>query len=290
MAGKKKLWQNDIFNGFAIPVAIVLGGALIIFGVSRMLSSERTYQDLLVEMRSKTFGNKWVAAFELSKVVTRSQIPQEELPQFLIELEDIYKTTDDVRTQEFIVATAGQINHPLSDKILDEAMDSQSSNIQFHAVVAYGNRPPGKDTKIPFLKLFNFLKKDDEILQQAVILTLGIHRNSESKKILINFLSSSQKMLKYSAATSLIPEKENEALSVLEEILFLTAPKAYSKDDKAQGKLNINQVSQLKMNILKIYEKFPWQNLDPLILRLSKEDASEEIKIKAQDLLNQLKK
>lgn len=289
MTGSKKLWQNDIFNGIAIPIAIVLGGALIIFGVSKMLSTERNYHDLVVEMRSKTFGNKWVAAYELSKVVASSQIPDPELPELLTDLQDIYKTTDDARTQEFIVATAGQINHPLSDKILEEAMNSSNSNILFHAVVAYGNRPVDSATKIPYEKMLQLLKSEDEILQQGIILTLGNHSGPNTKEALKGFLSSSNKMLKYAAATSLIPERENEAIPILEEILFLTAPEKYSKLDKAQGKLNFNQISQLKLNVLQIYERFPWENLRHLISRVAKEDSSEDVKIKAHSLLNQLK-
>jgi hypothetical protein len=54
-------------SGIAVPIAIVLVGALIIFGVTKMLSSGKNHRDLIDEMNSKTFGNRWVAAYELSK-------------------------------------------------------------------------------------------------------------------------------------------------------------------------------------------------------------------------------
>lgn len=77
---KKKLLENNMFNGIAIPIAIVLVGALIIFGVTKILSSERDYKDLVREVQSKTFGNRWVAAFELAKVLSAQKIPAEDIP------------------------------------------------------------------------------------------------------------------------------------------------------------------------------------------------------------------
>jgi Sec-independent protein translocase protein TatA len=82
-----------------VPIAIVLVGALIIFGITKMLSTERSYKDLVQEMQSKTFGNRWIAAYELSKQIISEQIPEEEKPWLVENLADIYKNTPDPRTK-----------------------------------------------------------------------------------------------------------------------------------------------------------------------------------------------
>ena len=61
-------------SGIAVPIAIILIGALIIFGVTKMLSTGKNYRDLVEELHSKTFGNRWVAAFELSKFIASEKI------------------------------------------------------------------------------------------------------------------------------------------------------------------------------------------------------------------------
>ena len=63
----KKLLEKSPLSGIAVPIAIVLVSALIIFGVTKMLSSGKDHRDLVAELNSKTFGNRWVAAYELSK-------------------------------------------------------------------------------------------------------------------------------------------------------------------------------------------------------------------------------
>ena len=77
--GSEKILEKSPLNGIAIPVAIVLVGVLIVFGVTKMLSTERTHRDLIREMHSKTFGNRWVAAYELSKLFAAKAIDIEVL-------------------------------------------------------------------------------------------------------------------------------------------------------------------------------------------------------------------
>lgn len=287
---RKKLWQNDIFNTVAIPIGLILGAVLIIYGVTKMLSSERNYQDLLQEMRSKTFGNKWVAAYELSKVINSSQIPDSEMPQFVTDLKEIYESTDDVRTQEFIVATAAKINHPLAFAIIQKALDHASSNIKFHAVVALGNRPDSSDDPALREKLVQMLKTEDEVLQQAIILVLGMYGQEEAREILRPFLHSPSKMIRYAAATSLISLQEEEALPFLQEILLLPPAALPPGESKVlAGRLNNAQIANLKINILKSYRKRPWEKLNQTMERVASFENNEAVKIIAKEILIQLK-
>ena len=92
---QKKILENPFVGSLVVPIAIVLFGSLIIFGVTKMLSAERSYKDLVQEIQSKTFGNKWVAAYELSKQINSSQIPVEDYPWLIENLSLAYKKISD---------------------------------------------------------------------------------------------------------------------------------------------------------------------------------------------------
>lgn len=103
MSEQKKMLESSPLSGIAVPIAIVLVGALIIFGVTKMLSSGKNHRDLIDEMNSKTFGNRWVAAYELSKFLASSRIPKEDMPWVIENLSKVYRESVDPRTRNFVV-------------------------------------------------------------------------------------------------------------------------------------------------------------------------------------------
>ena len=60
---KKKLLEKSWTGSLVVPLAIVLVGALIIFGVSKMLSHGKDHRDLVREMQSKTLGKSLDCCF-----------------------------------------------------------------------------------------------------------------------------------------------------------------------------------------------------------------------------------
>lgn len=282
---EKKLLENSIFSGIAVPIAIVLVGALVVFGVTKMLSSERTYKDLVQEMRSKTFGNRWVAAYELSKVLSSAQIPDEEIPALILELEQIYKETNDPRTQEFIVAAVGTRQVPMALPLLTLALSHQNPNVVFHSVVALGNFPlekfPEAVSQFPKETLLKLLGSEDKVLKQAVVLALAQHRFPEAQEPLRQVLSDSGVGPRYAAATGLIAYKDSEALPVLKEILQLqSAPGAA---------FNEVQVQDLQLNVIGAYAKWPWPALDESMQQIAQNGPGERVRVRAREVLNQLK-
>ena len=83
MAKKKTTLKDEISNpssGFMVPIAILIGGFLIIWGITKMLDGGTSgYKRLVEDLQSKTFGNRWVAAYDLSKYIAGNQIPKEDV-------------------------------------------------------------------------------------------------------------------------------------------------------------------------------------------------------------------
>ena len=102
-----EVFKKGYGSNFVIPFAIVLIGSLIIFGVTKMLQTDSGYKDLVRELHSKTFGNRWIAAFELSKVISANGVPEDEVPWLVENLNDLYSSAVDSRTKNFIIVALG---------------------------------------------------------------------------------------------------------------------------------------------------------------------------------------
>lgn len=278
-AGNRKILENPFVGSLVVPIAIVLVGALIIFGVTKMLSTERGYKDLVREMHSKTFGNRWIAAYELSKVISSSQIPKEDVPWLIDNLSDVYKKSVDPRTKRFIVATMGALRSEKGLPLIEQAIEETDPELQFHAIASLGNIPT--PAQFNWLKVIKLLQSEDLALKQAVVLTLGTHMVTEAEPRIIELLKSESLSIRFSAATALIPFKSDVALSTLEQILKLTI-----EDQKL---FNAKQISGLKLNILYSAKKHKWEKLIPMIGDVAASDRDLHVAGVARDVLNQLK-
>lgn len=280
--GSKKLLENPVVGSLMVPIAIVLVGAFIIFGVTKLLSSEQSYKDLVREMQSKTFGNRWIAAYELSKVISSKQVPEEDIPWLVQNLSSIYSSSSSPQTREFVITALGALKSPLSLKTLEDALDDQEPKVQFQALVALGNMSKG--LSFNWNKVTDLLNGEDLGLSQAAILTLSTHRVDGADEKIIPFLTHARDSLRYSAALSLINYKRQEALPVLKEILL----KDYPLDTESSS-LSKDQLEALKLNLLSSLKENKWDVLNETLHQVSTKDKSVSVAAKARSLLNILK-
>jgi hypothetical protein len=278
----KKLLDKSPVSGIAVPIAIVLVGALIIFGVTKMLASGKDHRDLVEELNSKTFGNRWVAAYELSKYLASSRIPKEDVPWVAENLAQTYRQSVDPRTRNFVVLALGTLNDPHSHALLNDALGDEDAQVRFNAVVGLGNLPVG--APIAWDKLEALLAStDDNGLKQALLLTIASHRRSNGKELLTPYLVSQEKMLRYSAAMGLIYYPGNEMEPMLREVMAL------GYENRTPGELNGAQVEMLKLNILTHIAKTGATQLLPLVGDASSSDSNIKVSTKAREVANLLK-
>ncbi|MGE3609481.1 MAG: HEAT repeat domain-containing protein [Bacteriovoracaceae bacterium] len=281
-APTKKILEKSPLSGIAVPIAIVLVGALIIFGVTKMLSTGKNHRDLVEELNSKTFGNRWVAAYELSKFLASSKIPKEDMPWVIENLSQVYFESVDARTRNFIVLALGSLKNPLSLPVLNKALEDQDSQVKFNAVVALGNM--AKDSLIEWSKVEALLEQQEDVgLKQVALYTIAAHARPNTEEKALSFLSSGEKTLRYAAATVLINYKKSEAIPVLEEIFNLRY------DVSQAGELNGAQVEGLKVNVLENIEKSKWIDLAGLVEKVEAQDTNVRVTTKAKQVLKMLK-
>jgi HEAT repeat protein len=281
-APTKKILESSPLSGIAVPLAIVIVGALIIFGVTKMLSSGKNHRDLIEEMNSKTFGNRWVAAYELSKFLASSKIPKEDMPWVIENLSKVYYESVDARTRNFVVLALGSLKNPLILPVLNKALEDQDPQVKFNAVVTLGNMD--KSSLIEWDKVEALLlQNEDPGLKQVALFALASHQHPKVEELALPLLNSSEQTLRYAAATVLIHYKRNEALPVLEEITNL------KYDKVAQGELNGAQVESLKFNLLENIEKSKWNEVLGLVTSLESNDTNVRVTTKAKLVLKVLK-
>ena len=278
----KKILESSPLSGITVPIAIVLVGALIIFGVTKMLSSGKNHRDLIEEMNSKTFGNRWVAAYELSKFLASSKIPKEDMPWVIENLSKVYYESVDARTRNFVVLALGSLNNPLSLPVLNKALEDQDPQVKFNAVVSLGTMD--KSSTIDWPKVEALLQQNEDTgLKQVALFTLASHKQPKAEELALQLLNSSEKTLRYAAATVLIHYKRVEAFPALQEISNL------KYDNIVPGELNGAQAEGLKMNLLENIEKTKWMELAGLVQKLESNDGNVRVQTKAKQVLNLLK-
>lgn len=278
----KKILESSPLSGIAVPIAIVLVGALIIFGVTKMLSTGKDHRDLIEEMNSKTFGNRWVAAYELSKFLASQKIPQEDMPWVIENLSYVYRDSVDPRTRNFVVLALGSLSNPMTLPTLNAALDDQDHQVKFNAVVSLGNMPKGSEIK--WDKIEAMLQNDqDPGLQQVALFTIAAHDRPNTEEKAFSLLTSQEQTLRYAAAIVLTQFKNKAAIPVLEEIFNLRY------DVAEPGKLNGAQVEGLKVNALENLEKSKWNELAPMVQKVEQDDTNVRVSTKAKQVLKILK-
>lgn len=278
----KKMLESSPLSGIAVPIAIVLVGALIIFGVTKMLSTGKNHRDLVEELNSKTFGNRWVAAYELSKFLASQKIPKNDMPWVIENLAKVYQETNDARTRNFVVLALGSMGDPLTLPTLNAALSDPDPQVKFNAVVSLGNLQGGGGINWDKIEAMLQEQQDPGLVQVALFAMASHHRPTIQEKAK-SLLNSSERMIRYAAATVLIQFKDSAAISILGEILNL-------KYDVVQaGELNGVQVEGLKVNVLENLEKSKWNEMSHLVQNVEQNDTNVRVATKAKQALKILK-
>ncbi|MCB9094523.1 MAG: HEAT repeat domain-containing protein [Halobacteriovoraceae bacterium] len=280
MGDEQKINKSAI-SGIAIPFAIVIGGALIIWAITKMLGAPSGYKKLVEEMHSKTFGNRWVAAYELSKYISTDEIPEEDIPWLIDQLSGLYDSSQDFRTKNFLVIALGSLKDPNVIPLLNRALNENDKEILFNCIVAIGNMP--HNSEIDYKKLIELLGNEDSGIQQVAILTLSQHKIMEAKASIGAFLQSSDKNLQYTAATGLLFYGDFAGKSLVEEILL---------ENKKENSFNADQMNSWKLNVLRatLKMKNPPDDLVKLIKKVSETDPNLVVSTNAKQVLIELKK
>ena len=248
-----------------------------------MLQSDRGYKDLVRELHSKTFGNRWIAAFELSKVISAKGIPTEEVPWLVENLDELYISALDNRTKNFIIVTLGALKDPIGIKTIELGLEDLDPQTKFHAIVALSQL--NMTDSYDWGKLLPFLDSEDEGLKQATILALATHRVEAAKDKLMLNLDSDSRNIRFASATGLIYFEEKQALPLLNQILSLEV-----SNTNEPNALDEDKVYGLKLNVINGLKKTRWKELANIVANNIEREKNLKLVTLGREVLEDLKK
>ncbi len=243
----KKILENPFWAPFVVPTAIVLVGSLIVFGITTLLSTDRNHRDLVRELHNKTFGNRWVAAFELAKYISSQKIPKEDFPFLIENLEKLYSEGgDDLRTKKFVASALSALKDKRTAPFFIRSLNKETNGeLLLTLIVGAGELP--LDAPIDEEKVASFLDNEDEGLRQAALLTLARRdKISFFQEKIIPLLDDSSAFVRYAAAIVLFEKEIPESYEKIREITKLkveTSP------------FDAGQIEALKINVITSFRK-----------------------------------
>jgi hypothetical protein len=296
---KDKIKSESPFSGIAVPILIVVLSVVLVAGITRMLSSDKGYITLVEELRDKTFGNRWVAAFELSKYLASSQIPAEDIPWLENQLLEIYKTSEsDPRTRNFLVLAAGSLQGEKSLELITLALTSNDPEILFAAIsnLAKFKNIPETFSWTKVLDIADGKLNTDEVLQHTALVTLTHHKKTEVIPSLKKLYENSEsKNLKDVVSIALMHFNVWDALDRIEYLLLLPYEAITSKENTENvNTVNRNQslhVEANKLNIIQASKLLIEQKMElperlvNLLIKVESNDQNIQVRTRAKEVL-----
>lgn len=280
----KRIFEIPIVGPFLIGVSILLCSALVVWGVKKFISgTNKTHRELIYDLENKSFGNKWVSALELTKVLSqnKTELDTVEIDWILEHLTKLYQqsggVSGDDRLRHFIISATTLLHSPLSsariNNLLVLALFDQSSQVQLSAVngLSLSKAPISvlmwEKVEELFLKLAENQQKDDllqqslmllyaqqEVLPSPQVLDLVFAKNSHKDRVSSNVLCA--------AALTLVPKQS----SLIVDIITNTF------EGRSQGQFcgrDPKDREKWIMNFLNVFYKYPWQKFQGIIKVLS---------------------
>jgi len=273
--GKKNLLENSWLNSLSIPILIVFLGAAIIFGVTKILSTDRGYKDLVRELNSKSFGNKWVSAYELSKVINSSSIKKEDIPWIVDNLKDVYMGSTDPRTKQFIIVALGALKSPRSMVVYNDVLKYREINadVLIQTLISISKLEKLEENIVTNLE--KYFNRSEPLVKQTLYFITSKFKISKFINHLELALEEKNVFIRYSAATSLIIFKNKKSLNILKEVLVMRRDKKRLNIDEKQRKLLI-------YNVLIGLRNANWNVLEKELKDLSEVELDLELKNEAR--------
>ena len=281
---EKKALDNPFLGGMVVPLAVVLVGALLIFGVSKLLTPERNHIELVRELKAKTFGNRWIAAYELSKLIATSKIPESEQAELIEDLTELYDSSRDPRTKKFLVMAVNALKDPKKLELISKATQDPDRDIKFHAIVALANSDKSLSPDLtPLKKIVENPTAQDPGMLQASILGLAHHVTPEADSMIRKLLGHSNFKVQMAAASGLINYKDEAAVEKVSQIL-LSGPEYFQNYGVTK-----DEAAAVKVNMIETIGKMNWTRLKNTIEKVRQNTDDIKVAGKAAEILEKFK-
>ena len=230
---------------FVVPVIIVAlcVGIFVLFGL--ITKDPRTARDLLEEVKAGK-GDRWQAAFELSKFISANGSQKD--PQLARDLTIAFQSArnDDPRVREYLALALGRLRTPLAVAPLIEALNDTNPEVRLYSAWALGESGDRAGVE-PLIQL---VETSDISLRKMVVFSLGMLQDPRAVPYLKAALNDRHPDICWNTALALARLQDASGLDILHKMLdrnYLNSLTDVSENQKCEAMINsIHGIALLK--------------------------------------------
>ena len=273
---------------FLIPLAVV-GMVVLVYGGFRMLvTTERTPQELLVDVQSGGRERRWPAAYELSRMLADPQTEAQN-PELGAAIVQAFTDADggDPRLRRYLALAIGRLAAPPINAVdeLRGALNDPDNETRISVIWALASLGAGGVVA----DIEAMYASDDAGVRKMAVYALGTLPGSGDHGTLRNALDDPAADVQWNAAVALARHGRDDGITVLRRMLdreYVSRMVTRS----AAAEAAIDPVSEVIVSGLQAAATLGAAELRPSVEALSESDANlrvREVAIKTLDVLNQ---
>ena len=273
---------------FLIPLAVVGMVTLVYGGFRMLLSSERTPQELLSDVRVGGRERRWPAAYELSRLLSNPEI-ETQFPGLGTDIVQAFSQSDgdDPRVRRYLALAVGRLNNPPAAAVGELLASLEDPDTETRITVIWALAALGDSTTVS--EIGQMYQSEDSGVRKMAVYALGILSPDGRDATLRTALEDSVADVQWNAAVALARHGNREGMMVIGRML----DRAYVERMVTRiptSDANIDPVSEVIVSGLQAAAELRASELRSSIEALSESDVNlrvREVALKALDVLNQ---
>lgn len=273
---------------FLIPLAVV-GMVVLVYGGFRMLlSTERTPQELLSDVRVGGRERRWPAAYELSRLLSDPET-ETQFPGLGTDLVQAFSDSDgdDPRVRRYLALALGRLNNPPTTAVVALLASLEDPDTETRISVIWALASLGDEATVS--DIARMYRSDDSGVRKMAVYALGILSPDGRDATLRTALEDSVADVQWNAAVALARHGSGDGMVIIRRMLDRSyVERMVTRTPTSEA--NIDPVSEVIVSGLQAAAALGASELRSSIEALSESDANlrvREVALKALDVLNQ---
>ena len=273
---------------FLIPLAVV-GMVVLVYGGFRMLlSSERTPQELLSDVRVGGRERRWPAAYELSRLLSNPET-ETQFPGLGTDIVQAFSQSDgdDPRVRRYLALALGRLNNPPAAAVGELLASLEDPDTETRISVIWALASLGDATTVG--EIAQMYQSDDSGVRKMAVYALGILSPDGRDAVLRTALEDSVADVQWNAAVALARHGNRDGMVVIGRMLDRGyVERMVTRTPTSDA--TIDPVSEVIVSGLQAAAALRASELRSSIEALSESDENlrvREVALKALDVLNQ---
>jgi HEAT repeat protein len=273
---------------FLIPLAVV-GMIVLVYGGFRMLlSSERTPQELLSDVRVGGRERRWPAAYELSRLLSNPET-ETNFPGLATDIVQAFSQSegDDPRVRRYLALALGRLNHPPAAAVGELLASLEDPDTETRISVIWALASLGDASTVS--EIAQMYQSDDSGVRKMAVYALGILSPDGRDATLRTALDDSVADVQWNAAVALARHGNREGMVIIGRMLDRDyVERMVTRTPTSDA--TIDPVSEVIVSGLQAAAVLGASELRSSIEALSESDENlrvREVALKALDVLNQ---